>query len=186
MSAPTIVTRALTPVGKFFLLALEIARMTVKGPFQWREYIEQTWFVTKVSALPTALFTIPFGATIALLLAELTRAGVADEVATAIRREGARRARLAREIIGPALRAADTGYHAFLPLPRAVADAVVLAAAARGVELTEPVSMMADPNGPRSGIRLCLGAPSYDDLARGLGVVADIVGRLATVRPQRR
>ncbi|SHL02148.1 phospholipid/cholesterol/gamma-HCH transport system permease protein [Pseudonocardia thermophila] len=73
MSAPTIVTRALTPVGKFFLLALEIARMTVKGPFQWREYIEQTWFVTKVSALPTALFTIPFGATIALLLAELTR-----------------------------------------------------------------------------------------------------------------
>jgi phospholipid/cholesterol/gamma-HCH transport system permease protein len=73
MSSPTIVTRALTPVGKLFLLALEIARMTFKSPFQVREYIEQTWFVTKVSALPTALFTIPFGATIALLLAELTR-----------------------------------------------------------------------------------------------------------------
>ena len=41
-------------------------------PFQLREYIEQTWFVTKVSALPTALFTIPFGATIALLLGNLT------------------------------------------------------------------------------------------------------------------
>jgi phospholipid/cholesterol/gamma-HCH transport system permease protein len=38
-----------------------------------RELIEQAWFVTKVSALPTALFTIPFGATIALLLAELAR-----------------------------------------------------------------------------------------------------------------
>jgi phospholipid/cholesterol/gamma-HCH transport system permease protein len=73
MTAPTIVTRALTPVGKLFLLSLEIARMTFKPPFQLREYIEQTWFVTKVSALPTALFTIPFGATIALLLAELTR-----------------------------------------------------------------------------------------------------------------
>ncbi len=68
MSSPTIVTRALTPVGKLFLLAVEIARMTFQPPFQLREYIEQTWFVTKVSALPTALFTIPFGATIALLL----------------------------------------------------------------------------------------------------------------------
>ncbi|HEU0086286.1 MAG TPA: ABC transporter permease [Pseudonocardiaceae bacterium] len=37
------------------------------------ELIEQAWFVTRVSALPAALFTIPFGATIALLLAELTR-----------------------------------------------------------------------------------------------------------------
>ncbi|MBX6750734.1 MAG: PLP-dependent aminotransferase family protein, partial [Micromonosporaceae bacterium] len=90
------------------------------------------------------------------LLAELTRAGVAREVATAIRREGARRSTLAREMIGPALVTADTGYHAFLPLPRTVADAVVLAATTRGVELTEPASMMADPNSPRSGIRLCL------------------------------
>ncbi|MGQ0778730.1 MAG: MlaE family ABC transporter permease [Pseudonocardiales bacterium] len=44
-----------------------------RRPFQVREFIEQAWFVTKVTALPTALFTIPFGATIALLLAELTR-----------------------------------------------------------------------------------------------------------------
>lgn len=73
MSSPTIITKALTPVGKFFLLCIAIARDTFKPPFQLREYIEQTWFVTKVSALPTALFTIPFGATIALLLAELTR-----------------------------------------------------------------------------------------------------------------
>ncbi|MBX6750133.1 MAG: hypothetical protein IRY85_10775, partial [Micromonosporaceae bacterium] len=117
------------------------------------------------------------------LLAELTRAGVAREVATAIRHEGARRTALARTMIGPALLTADTGYHAFLPLPRTVADAVVLAATTRGVDLTEPASMMADPNSPRSGIRLCLGAPSYDDLARGLGIVADIVVRAGAVRP---
>lgn len=112
------------------------------------------------------------------LLAELTRAGVAREVATAIRHEGARRTTLARALIGPALVTADTGYHAFLPLPRTVADAVVLAAASRGVELTEPAAMMADPSSPRSGIRLCLGAPTYDDLARGVGIVAEIVGRV--------
>ncbi|GAA1078904.1 MlaE family ABC transporter permease [Pseudonocardia alni] len=73
MSIPSPVTRALTPVGKFFGLFAEIGRQGLRRPFQWRELVEQTWFVTKVSALPTALFTIPFGATIALLLGELTR-----------------------------------------------------------------------------------------------------------------
>src|SRR5690606_23079364 len=108
---------------------------------------------------------------------------IARDVATAIRHEGARRTTLARAMIGPTLMSADTAYHAFLPLPRTVAEAVVLAAAARGVDLTEPASMMVDPNGPRSGIRLCLGAPSYDDLARGLGIVADILGRVRPARP---
>ncbi|MGE3288550.1 MAG: MlaE family ABC transporter permease [Pseudonocardia sp.] len=71
--APGLLTRALSPVGRLFALGLDVLRLTAKPPLQVREYVEQTWFVTKVSALPTALFTIPFGATIALLLAELTR-----------------------------------------------------------------------------------------------------------------
>src|ERR1700754_2724338 len=71
MTAP--LTRALPPVARLFALAVDVARLTFRPPFQLREYIEQTWFVTKVSALPVALFTIPFGATIALLLSELTR-----------------------------------------------------------------------------------------------------------------
>ena len=73
MTAPAPITRALTPVGRLFGLGVDVVRNTFRPPFQLAEYIEQTWFVTKVSALPTALFTIPFGATIALLLAELTR-----------------------------------------------------------------------------------------------------------------
>lgn len=68
----TPVSRALTPVGALFGLGIDVVRATFTPPFQLREYIEQTWFVTKVSALPTALFTIPFGATIALLLGNLT------------------------------------------------------------------------------------------------------------------
>ena len=66
MTSPTLVSRALTPVGNLFALGASVVRMTFKRPFQLGEFIEQTWFVTKVSALPTALFTIPFGATIAL------------------------------------------------------------------------------------------------------------------------
>ncbi|MBP2365763.1 MlaE family ABC transporter permease [Pseudonocardia parietis] len=73
MTAPNPVARVLGPVGRFIGLGAEIGRQAMRRPFQLRELVEQTWFVTKVSALPTALFTIPFGATIALLLGELTR-----------------------------------------------------------------------------------------------------------------
>jgi phospholipid/cholesterol/gamma-HCH transport system permease protein len=59
--------------GQLFALGLEVARRLFQRPFQVREFIDQAWFIMKVSALPTALFTIPFGATIALLLAELSR-----------------------------------------------------------------------------------------------------------------
>jgi phospholipid/cholesterol/gamma-HCH transport system permease protein len=64
---------ALVQTGQLFALGLEVMRRLFQRPFQIREFIEQAWFVTRVSALPTALFTIPFGATIALLLAELSR-----------------------------------------------------------------------------------------------------------------
>lgn len=64
---------ALVQTGQVFALGLEVTRRLFQRPFQTREFIEQAWFITKVSALPTALFTIPFGATIALLLAELAR-----------------------------------------------------------------------------------------------------------------
>ena len=63
----------LVETGRLFALGLDVAVATFRRPFQVREFVEQAWFVTKVSALPTALFTIPFGATIALLLSELTR-----------------------------------------------------------------------------------------------------------------
>jgi DNA-binding transcriptional MocR family regulator len=110
------------------------------------------------------------------LLAELTRTGIATEVRAAIRREGSRRSHLAREVLGPELRTADGGcYHAFLPLPRPAAEAVVLAAAGAGVELTSPRSLMADPASQRSGIRFCLGGPSWSDLSRGLVLVRDLV-----------
>ena len=59
--------------GQIAAMTWDVAKLTITSKFQTREFIEQAWFVTKVSALPTALFTIPFGATIALLLAELAR-----------------------------------------------------------------------------------------------------------------
>jgi DNA-binding transcriptional MocR family regulator len=112
------------------------------------------------------------------LLAELTRTGIAEEVRTAIRHEGTRRSALARAVLGPSLQASDQGgYHAFLPLPRQLADAAVLAAASDGVGLTAPAAVMADPASPRSGIRVCLGGPPWGELSRGLATLRTVLER---------
>jgi DNA-binding transcriptional MocR family regulator len=114
------------------------------------------------------------------LLAELTRAGIADQVRAAIRREGTRRSVLARTMLGAPLRSAEQGgYHAFLPLPRHLADAAIAAAESEGVDLTSPASFTTAPGSPNSGIRLCLGAPSWTDLTSGLAAVRDVVSRCA-------
>ncbi|KKF03620.2 ABC transporter permease [Mycolicibacterium obuense] len=60
-------------------MTLDTAVMTFKRPFAWREFILQTWFVARVSMLPTLMLTIPFTVltvfTFNVLLAEF---GAAD------------------------------------------------------------------------------------------------------------
>ena len=64
---------ALRQTGNFFALSLDTLRMLFKRPFQWREFIDQSWFIASVTILPTMLVAIPFGAVIALQLGQLTR-----------------------------------------------------------------------------------------------------------------
>jgi phospholipid/cholesterol/gamma-HCH transport system permease protein len=64
---------ALRQTGNFFALSLDTLRMLFKRPFQWREFIDQSWFIASVTILPTMLVAIPFGAVIALQLGNLTR-----------------------------------------------------------------------------------------------------------------
>lgn len=66
-------TAALQQTGQLFSFAGTVCRMSVRRPFQVREFIQQSWFVASVSLLPAALMSIPFGAVIALQLASLTR-----------------------------------------------------------------------------------------------------------------
>ena len=54
---------ALAPVrnfGDFFALALDVFVALFKWPFAWREFLEQTWFVARVSLLPAMFLAIPF------------------------------------------------------------------------------------------------------------------------------
>ncbi len=47
-------------VGGFFAMALDTFVAIFKPPFAWREFILQTWFVARVSIVPTLMLSIPF------------------------------------------------------------------------------------------------------------------------------
>ncbi len=59
--------------GNIFALLLDVARKTFRRPFQWREFIGQSWFIASVSILPAALVAIPFGAVVALQTGSLIK-----------------------------------------------------------------------------------------------------------------
>ena len=58
------VNGALTQAGNIVELFVDVARNTFKRPFQFREFIEQAWFIASVTILPTAMVAIPFGAVV--------------------------------------------------------------------------------------------------------------------------
>ncbi|MGH3098495.1 MAG: MlaE family ABC transporter permease [Streptosporangiales bacterium] len=59
--------------GQLFALGLDTFRLTFRRPFQWREMVQQAWFIASVTILPTALVSIPFGAVIALQVGGLIK-----------------------------------------------------------------------------------------------------------------
>jgi phospholipid/cholesterol/gamma-HCH transport system permease protein len=62
-------SRVLAPIGtagNLFAFGLDVGRGFFRRPFQWKEFIQQAWFIASVTIIPTALVAIPFGAVIAL------------------------------------------------------------------------------------------------------------------------
>ena len=59
--------------GSLFALFLDVGRLMFKRPWQWREFVQQSWFVASVTIFPTMLVSIPFGAVVALELGTLSR-----------------------------------------------------------------------------------------------------------------
>jgi phospholipid/cholesterol/gamma-HCH transport system permease protein len=59
--------------GRLFALFLDVIRLMFKRPFQFREFIQQSWFIASVTIFPTMLVAIPFGAVIALELGTLAQ-----------------------------------------------------------------------------------------------------------------
>ncbi|MBU3061135.1 ABC transporter permease [Nocardia sp. NEAU-G5] len=69
----------LRAVGGFFELTAQVARAIVRPPFQRREFVDQAWFIARVSIIPTLLVAIPFTVLVSFTLNILLREiGAAD------------------------------------------------------------------------------------------------------------
>lgn len=77
-----VIDSALTPlraVGDFFAMSLATGFQAFRRPWAFREFLLQTWFVAKVSLVPTIMLAIPFTVlTVFTLNILLTEIGAAD------------------------------------------------------------------------------------------------------------
>src|SRR5947208_8118247 len=66
-------------VGGLFSMGFDAFKFMFVRPFQWREFLEQSWFVARVSLAPTLLVAIPFTVLVSFILNILLRElGAAD------------------------------------------------------------------------------------------------------------
>lgn len=56
----SVVAKPFGAVGGFYAMALDTLVTIPRRPFAWREFLLQTWFVARVSILPTVMLAIPF------------------------------------------------------------------------------------------------------------------------------
>lgn len=55
----SMVARLATPIGAFFAMSLDTFRAMFTFPVQWREFIQQAWFIARVSIGPAIFVGIP-------------------------------------------------------------------------------------------------------------------------------
>ena len=66
-------------VGGFMEMSIDTFREMFRRPFQFREFLDQTWMIARVSMIPTLLVSIPFTVLVAFTLNILLREiGAAD------------------------------------------------------------------------------------------------------------
>ncbi|WP_106400813.1 MlaE family ABC transporter permease [Actinocorallia populi] len=69
----TLGDQALERTGELFATLLEGLRRSWDVRQWWREFVEQCWFIAKVTAWPVFLVALPLGATIALHVGDISR-----------------------------------------------------------------------------------------------------------------
>ena len=52
--------KPINELGAFFAMALDVLTLIPRRPFAWQEFIKQSWFVARVSLVPTLMLAIPF------------------------------------------------------------------------------------------------------------------------------
>lgn len=56
----TVASTPLRALGGFFAMSMDTVVLMFRPPFAWREFLLQSWFVARVSILPTVMLAIPF------------------------------------------------------------------------------------------------------------------------------
>ncbi|GGB22883.1 GntR family transcriptional regulator [Tistrella bauzanensis] len=104
--------------------------------------------------------------------------GTARMLARAIRGESRTRSALAHRLLpGRISPTVAPGFHVWLPMAPAAAEALALAAAARGIRVTPPSAPVVDMQvAGKGGLRLCLGGPSIEALTGALTTLAGLIG----------
>ncbi|HGW3591145.1 TPA: PLP-dependent aminotransferase family protein [Serratia marcescens] len=99
-----------------------------------------------------------------------------ETIPQALRHEAQRRVHLATSIFdADECVSHPDAYHVWLPMPRETAESVAAAAALANVKVTPPDTVMVDRDERATGIRLCLGSPSPDELTAGLTQLAQLL-----------
>jgi phospholipid/cholesterol/gamma-HCH transport system permease protein len=71
--------RLLRGVGGLFAMSVDTLVLLPRRPFPWREFLRQSWFVARVSLLPTLLLALPFSVLLVFTFnILLTEFGAAD------------------------------------------------------------------------------------------------------------
>ena len=79
MSVAAGVGKPIRSLGGFYSVAGDTFLVMFRRPFAWREFILQTWFVARVSLVPTLMLAIPFTVlTVFILNILLSELGAAD------------------------------------------------------------------------------------------------------------
>jgi phospholipid/cholesterol/gamma-HCH transport system permease protein len=60
MMVTAIATKPVRALGAFFGMSLDVLVGMFTQPLAWREYLDQSWFVARVSVLPAVLMMIPY------------------------------------------------------------------------------------------------------------------------------
>jgi phospholipid/cholesterol/gamma-HCH transport system permease protein len=53
------ISKPMQTVGGFFAMSRDAVKFLFRRPFQWREFLDQGWFVARVSLAPTLMVAIP-------------------------------------------------------------------------------------------------------------------------------
>ena len=72
-------SKPMEAIGGLFAMSADAIKFLFVRPFQWREFLEQSWFVARVALVPTLMVAIPFTVLVSFTLNILLRElGAAD------------------------------------------------------------------------------------------------------------